>query len=178
MPPQSSEHYNHSTPLLLYEVFFLPPSSGDGKLAPVSHSCSWVLMPLKVWHRAVIWDMSPSSGCGCLPTGFPRGNGNHSSIYCFVFAAFPHAPQIPHNWRRLWRMGGGYHESILISLFFQVIQCAIWNNKCHKDSRHAGTKFSCSFSRWENGSGIKIKLRYLMIWKVVSVPKVKCKSLD
>lgn len=83
--------------------FFLFTGPRDGKLAPVSHSCSWVLMPLKVWHRAVIWDRSPGSGCGCSPAGFPMGNGNHCSIYCLVSAAFPHTKQIPHNRKQVWR---------------------------------------------------------------------------
>ncbi len=95
--------------------FFFFTRPGDGKLAPVSHSCSWVLMPLKVWHRAVIRDRSPGSGCGCSPAGFPMGNGNHCSIHCLVFAAFPHTKQVPHNRKQLWKKKKGKHLHSLIS---------------------------------------------------------------
>lgn len=34
--------------------FFIFTGSGDGRLVPISHSLSCVLMPLKVWHGALI----------------------------------------------------------------------------------------------------------------------------
>lgn len=66
-----------------------------------------------------------------MSTGFLRGNRNHSSIYGFVFAAFPHALQIPHNLKATMANGGGgciytdlsveeYHESIPISKSYNV----------------------------------------------------------
>lgn len=163
---------NLPTPLtgFCFRRYFFPfIGPGNGKPAPVSHSCSWVLMPLKVWHRAVIWNRSPGSGWGCSPALLPMGNGNNCSIYCLVFAAFPHAKQIPYNQKQLWRKKGNIYI-LLISgdqvsqinsdfTLFQVIQVplsrrAIWHNKGNKDSKNTSAKFGLRFSSWENVSGI------------------------
>lgn len=134
-PPPSSEIQITQLSFCFRSFFFPFPGPGDGKLAPVNHSCSWVLMPLKVWHRAVIWDRSPDSGCCCSPARFPMGNGNHCSIYHLVFAAFPHTQEIPPQPKTTVEKGETSHsiisreqESYWFSLF-QVIQCEIWHNK-------------------------------------------------
>lgn len=48
-PPPQAERFKSLNSAFCFRSSLVPLlGPGDGKLAPVSHSCSWVLMPLKV----------------------------------------------------------------------------------------------------------------------------------
>lgn len=164
--------------------FFLFTGPGDGMLGPVSHSCSWVLMPLKVWHLAVLWDRSPSSDCGCSPPGFPMRNGNHCSACRLAFAAFSHAKQIQHNKNNNTggkKRGNGSislslenksHESICFFKSYNLAQLWSWS---HEDYENTGAKFSSRSSGWKkliwNSDGKIINTVINLLAKMCNFPR-------
>lgn len=151
---------------------FLFTGPGDGKLAPVSHSCSWILMPLKVWHRAVIWDRSQWLRLWLFASWVSDGKWKPLQYLLFRFLFFLQ-PFLTHHYKspttrkqqwknlhRLYLWRTRIMDQYGFSLF-QVIQepvssHAIWHNKGHEDSRSTGVKFNLRFRGWENWSEIKM----------------------